>query len=1197
MKHCFLLFTFLLSLTVTAQEQGWQLGTPDNSAKEFQPYSALEFQTSAKLLNSPNYDKKSGTFTFNIPQPGLYGNPDFPAALTGATYGNNTPVHKLKLVWNETSDGFRKFEFRIIAAEYMKSRMAAHRRNPNANLDIDGQTWVESGIKVYTPGKRGAFQIVPYDIERQEKRTGKPLIVKLTFPVKAGENVIELAETSGATHWKICSFDYFKLTPVNEDSRPAVFAEFKNPENFLNSSVYKAGDNAKSGLEIRNLAPESITSGTVEFIDYKGNIAATRNVKLNADADGFARAAADVPENLSGHFRVRFKLTESKKVIAETRIAGVRMVAPLTGEEIDLSFIGVCGIDLGMFVLPDQAPEAYNDKFRNYALWQKILQVHHERIHSLCWSFAEPAEHDYRWGPWDRLIKSQTDNDIRVQLAIIGTPKWLMERHFPGRKYKHVGNIYFAPPPDMEKWRNFCALVAKRYGDKVKEFEIWNEVSEQSMFWAGGNARQYVELVKNASEAIKSQRPEAKIIAETMWPRQDEFIRQLFELGIAKYVDVHADHYMTDSRIATIPPMLEKYAPGAVLIDNESQMDTPRNPLGQVDETSRVEAAETLIRKMLYSNAHGVKRIYTYRLIGNVWRMWGMVGPDNTPKYTFSVFKTLLNRTAGARFERYMRLSGSLELFLYRYVTPGRAEANGGEFLAVLCNDSRKPETLLLPALSEECKVIDIMDNTRTLAAPNCIAKLEVGSAPVMLAGLDAEALDKLARLNIRSGKADLQPGEPAEFEISLPEGAGGKFTVERSDGKKQSFILKAGERRKIASPTEAKQNNKIMTLKLSGELELPERKLPVLRYFQYVISNVPLGVSIFPPLGKQDWQVWGGAKATFAEDTVTVDINAANTTGALRPVRALKVIPGARYLLDFRGRGAGRLRVMLNGIDTQGNTRTLSHNFLSPLLAEQWGHYRKEWICPKDINRIEVDFYEYREKGKFELADLKFIRLHDDRPVNRQLYKVNATASTPPLDGKLTGFPADSFRKLTEITFERNPENPMSAQFAVAADARNLYVAVRVKDKVHVSGPTAGELWKGDSVQFDIDLTDGSQKVRAVEFGMALVSGKPVSYRYRTLPSQDIVMTYRTGENPAGVRVNVTRQRDETFYEIAIPAEAIHPKLKLMPGMKLGFALLVNQNDGQRREGFMRWGGTIGDMMIDNREFGELALPDKLKK
>jgi len=225
----------------------------------------------------------------------------------------------------------------------------------------------------------------------------------------------------------------------------------------------------------------------------------------------------------------------------------------------------------------------------------------------------------------------------------------------------------------------------------------------------------------------------------------------------------------------------------------------------------------------------------------------------------------------------------------------------------------------------------------------------------------------------------------------------------------------------------------------------------------------------------------------------------------------------------------------------------------------------------------------------------LNFIRLREGVPVNRQLYKITAAAVTPLLDEKLTGFPAGSFQEIPDRSnLPENPENPLTASYAVAADTRHLYLAVRVHDKVLQGGKNAESLWRGDSVQVDFDLSDGSRSVRTVQFGFGLIDGTPTAFRFRTLPAEDIVPAYRVGKAPAGVRIQIRREGTETLYEAAIPVEAIHPQFSLRPGMRLGFSILVNQNDGTGRLGFLQWSSGIGSTQ-NSLEFGELILPENL--
>ena len=204
----------------------------------------------------------------------------------------------------------------------------------------------------------------------------------------------------------------------------------------------------------------------------------------------------------------------------------------------------------------------------------------------------------------------------------------------------------------------------------------------------------------------------------------------------------------------------------------------------------------------------------------------------------------------------------------------------------------------------------------------------------------------------------------------------------------------------------------------------------------------------------------------------------------------------------------------------------------------------------------------------------------------------MEASAGKPAFDGKLTGFRKELFRDVVDRSMLTGSEE-LQASFAVAADPRTIYVGVKVHDPIHVGGKP-DELYVGDSIQVDFDPGDGTGKVPTAQFGFALIDGKVITFRHSIIPTTDIVSTYKLGPSPAGVSCKITREGEETIYEVAIPIEAIHPQLILKPGMKLGFSLLVNQNSGNGRQGFLQWSSGIGRER-DSTQFGELTLPDPL--
>ena len=69
---------------------------------------------------------------------------------------------------------------------------------------------------------------------------------------------------------------------------------------------------------------------------------------------------------------------------------------------------------------------------------------------------------------------------------------------------------------------------------------------------------------------------------------------------------------------------------------------------------------------------------------------------------------------------------------------------------------------------------------------------------------------------------------------------------------------------------------------------------------------------------------------------------------------------------------------------------------------------------------------------------------------------------------------------------------------------------------------------------------------------------------------------------------LEVVQQGDRTLYTLKL--NAAEADLKLTAGHRLGFALLVNNNDGPGRVGWLEWGGGIGANK-NPTEYNELVL------
>lgn len=181
----------------------------------------------------------------------------------------------------------------------------------------------------------------------------------------------------------------------------------------------------------------------------------------------------------------------------------------------------------------------------------------------------------------------------------------------------------------------------------------------------------------------------------------------------------------------------------------------------------------------------------------------------------------------------------------------------------------------------------------------------------------------------------------------------------------------------------------------------------------------------------------------------------------------------------------------------------------------------------------------------------------------------LGAAHRTIEVDGVL-----DDLGDLTPVAIEgqdaaaRAASADQSARFWYTWDEDALYVSVEVLDDVHDQPAAGANIWQGDSVQFTVASGAPGAASAWHELGIALTPVGPQLYRWLSV-----------GEGPgtvAGSEVAVARDDDAgtTVYEVAVPwvrLASVDPASAL-----LSSALIVNEADGEGRDGYLAWGGGI---------------------
>ncbi|MBI3920588.1 MAG: hypothetical protein HY318_04135 [Armatimonadetes bacterium] len=156
-----------------------------------------------------------------------------------------------------------------------------------------------------------------------------------------------------------------------------------------------------------------------------------------------------------------------------------------------------------------------------------------------------------------------------------------------------------------------------------------------------------------------------------------------------------------------------------------------------------------------------------------------------------------------------------------------------------------------------------------------------------------------------------------------------------------------------------------------------------------------------------------------------------------------------------------------------------------------------------------------------------------------------------------------------------------LSAKVRMRWDEVALYVLVEATDDKHVQPNHGSEVWQSDNVQLALDYGFAG--------GEAAKAGQPISYPEIGLTrtdSGDEVYRWLWNEkaNPS-VAFRSSREGNHTTYEAAIPWQEINARTP-RPGDLAGFALILNEDDGEGRDGWLELYSGIG-YGKDARKFG----------
>ncbi|MGZ0151656.1 sugar-binding protein [Kribbella sp. WER1] len=685
-----------------------------------------------------------------------------------------------------------------------------------------------------------------------------------------------------------------------------------------------------------------------------------------------------------------------------------------------------------------------------------------------------------------------------------------------------------APSTDEQRdaFARYAVAAVDEFGTEHTTYELWNEWNLRDPNGAAkASPENYVALLKTVSAAVRAKHPDVKLTGPSLAVINDwqGWFTKFADLGGLDYVDAVTIHPYVQpldpeasvAYVNTIRSIMAAHGSSKPIYITEQGWATGTNP----SAVSEPAQARDLIRGQLLSYGNGVARYSSYNFMdtGN--------DPANV-EHRFGMVRNRLD-ARGALVPKPSYVATAVlarqidELPLTgqtRFGTNGydvAFNAGGGQSVHAVWSTTPGLVNLAAPAGSH-VQITSLYGETSTLTA-------DAGGHVWVSAGPDP--------FYARGAITGVAPSN--RFALSVgPEIAGdaatGTLTFSNPDAAAHSFTVAAGGAETSGSAAAG--------------------------------ATATAAVS-YPGQDSTGARVY---RATVSVDGQAVGL--VSTTGVATPplsVTGSHVVNGSgKDLLRFRVTNASSHAIPVAGLDWKSGTAS------GTLLAGCT-------IAPNATQEVDVAINPaaasswsatLRRAGEESIAASGTLAAVTSPTVaNRYTVKLDgvidpavAAQSAIALEG--TGTPP--------VTGWAGPSD-LSGKLWLTHDDKNLYLSAKITDDVFSQPNRGGNIWGGDGIQLGMTAGAPGEATAAQEIGVALTDAGPVD-TWRWTP------TSQTGV-PAGVQAKVVRDEaaHTTTYEIAVPWSTLGFAAK---DRLLSATVVVNENDGTGRRGWMSWGKGVAE-------------------
>ncbi|WP_158560688.1 sugar-binding protein [Paenibacillus contaminans] len=669
------------------------------------------------------------------------------------------------------------------------------------------------------------------------------------------------------------------------------------------------------------------------------------------------------------------------------------------------------------------------------------------------------------------------------------------------------------------------------YGNRIEWVEVYNEFNggfgDRGNGPADSRPDYYYKLLKKTYETIKAARPDVTVVGMATAGTPLGWMEEVFKLGGLQYMDAVSIHPYQSQRppdgivdaARNVQSLIRQYNQGQLkpLWFTEIGWPTYNGGIGITENTQ----ADYVVRTHVQALGEGVEKVFWYDLMNDGMKAdyheenFGLLRNANDPQGQF---------TPKPSYAAYAAMTR--ELIGAQFVETENIAAGISSYK--FAKDGRSIRIVWANApvqaaihTDSAIQVADMMGNTETFTPLDGKVYVTLTGEPVYIKS-DIDGISADSTFALTGDEA--VTGEPVALKVEMNNAEAAPLAVSFDvEGASFSLYAEAGQTalQPFALPGLDREGVRYVT----GDLTVNGGKVGRLK--QAVQTLPSYGVRIIPVINdvntkSEALKVQIRNHSNVQELTVRkADWQLGTITGS-QELTAAVIPPGAERTFDIPLAGFDY------GVTYQTNV-TVHFDGKEPFVYE----------------------------GKF-----------DFNPVLPGTVQVDGTAdpvtiASPPLIELSKGT-----KKLQNYTGSSDLDGSVWLNW----DQDQLYLTAAIKDDIHFAPAGGEEIWKNDSIQFAAIAGIPGENLGWYEYGISQTPQGPQIYRWMTPDSTNKGLVAN-----GSLQIARDEERKVTVYELALPWSELAP---IKPGKDgvIGFSLLVNDNDGNGRKGWIEWGSGIGE-------------------